>query len=101
MKRTTAVRNGLAALLLSAAISAGAAEKKHTFEDDVMPILRNRCLKCHNANDVKGGLDLSSFSAALRGGAGAASYLTPYHIYGCSTHRTITKHTDPHHDTPF
>ncbi|MGY8652723.1 MAG: c-type cytochrome domain-containing protein [Verrucomicrobiia bacterium] len=70
MKRTTAVRNGLAALLLSAAISAGAAEKKHTFEDDVMPILRNRCLKCHNANDVKGGLDLSSFSAALRGGAG-------------------------------
>lgn len=70
MKRTTTVRNGLAALLLSAAIGAGAAEKKHTFEDDVLPVLRNRCLKCHNANDVKGGLDLSSFSAALRGGAG-------------------------------
>lgn len=70
MKRTATFRIGSAALLLSLAISAEAAEKKHTFEDDVMPVLRNRCLKCHNANDVKGGLDLSSFSAALRGGAG-------------------------------
>lgn len=71
MKRTNWMRIGLAALAFGAAAPADAADakKKVTYEDHVFPILRNRCLKCHNSSDVKGGLDLGSFSAALRGGA--------------------------------
>ncbi|MEM9018127.1 MAG: c-type cytochrome domain-containing protein, partial [Verrucomicrobiota bacterium] len=43
---------------------------KVTFEDDILPILENRCTNCHNPDESKGGLDLSSFSALLGGGSG-------------------------------
>ncbi len=44
--------------------------KKVTFVDDVLPILENKCVNCHNPDESKGGLDLSSFSAAMNGGSG-------------------------------
>lgn len=44
--------------------------KKVTFVDDVLPILENKCANCHNPDESKGGLDLSSFSATLIGGSG-------------------------------
>ena len=73
MKRTNWKRYGLLALMLGAAFTVEAADAKKkekvTFDDHVFPIMRNRCMKCHNSSDLKGGLDLGSFSAALRGGA--------------------------------
>ncbi|MCX6955320.1 MAG: hypothetical protein NTV51_24465 [Verrucomicrobia bacterium] len=47
--------------------------KKVTYEDDVLPIFRDNCLKCHNPDKVKGDLDLSSFSAAIKGGGSGAT----------------------------
>ena len=44
--------------------------KKVTFIDDVFPILDNKCVSCHNPDESKGGLDLSTFSATLAGGSG-------------------------------
>jgi len=44
--------------------------KAVTFIDDVFPILENKCVNCHNPDEAKGGLDLSSFSATLAGGSG-------------------------------
>ena len=56
------------------AAGAGAADgKKVTYEDDVLPIFRDNCLKCHNPDKVKGDLDLSSFSAAIKGGGSGAT----------------------------
>ena len=57
----------LAALL---APSGGLAADKVTFADHVLPIFEQSCLNCHNPDKNKGGLDLSSYTAAMRGGSG-------------------------------
>ncbi|MEM6278908.1 MAG: c-type cytochrome domain-containing protein [Verrucomicrobiota bacterium] len=51
--------------------SLAAEEKaKVTYADHVLPILENKCVNCHNADEAKGGLDLSTYSATLSGGSG-------------------------------
>lgn len=67
---------GLLALFacIVAATSLSAADgKKITYEDDVLPIFRDNCLKCHNPDKLKGDLDLTSFSAAIKGGGSGAT----------------------------
>ncbi len=59
-----------ALILLSGSLSAAEDEEKVTFADDVLPILEDKCVNCHNPDESKGGLDLSSYSAALAGGSG-------------------------------
>ncbi len=49
------------------AAGTGFAADKVTYEDNILPILRNNCLKCHNADKMKADLDLSSFDAMLKG----------------------------------
>jgi hypothetical protein len=39
-----------------------------TFDDDIIPIFRSSCLKCHNPDKLKGELDLSTFGGVLKGG---------------------------------
>ena len=41
-----------------------------TYDDHVFPIFQQSCLNCHNPDKTKGGLDLSSFSSALKGSSG-------------------------------
>jgi WD40 repeat protein len=43
------------------------AADKTTYEDHLLPILRNECASCHNPDKKKGGLDLSSYQAILAG----------------------------------
>lgn len=43
---------------------------KITYDDHVFPIFEQSCLNCHNPDKAKGGLDLSSFGAAMKGGSG-------------------------------
>jgi hypothetical protein len=43
---------------------------KLNFQDQILPILRNACLNCHNPDKKKGGLDLSSYSATMAGSDG-------------------------------
>ena len=38
------------------------------FEQDVLPVLKARCFKCHGGESVKGGLRLSSRAGAIKGG---------------------------------
>ena len=44
------------------------AKEKVSFEKEIVPLLAKRCLECHNARDVKGGLDLSSRKTTFLGG---------------------------------
>lgn len=39
-----------------------------TYEKDILPLFRTKCLNCHGAASTKGGLDLRTLSAALVGG---------------------------------
>ncbi len=45
-------------------------EEKTTFDEHVFPIFQQSCLNCHNPDKTKGGLDLSSYTSALKGGSG-------------------------------
>lgn len=56
---------------LAAGVTGGAvnAAEKVTYEDHVLPVFRNACLKCHNADKAKADLDLSTFSGVMKGGS--------------------------------
>src|SRR4051794_19229364 len=41
---------------------------KVTYQDHVLPILRNTCLNCHNPDKKKGDLNLSTYTGAMAGG---------------------------------
>jgi len=60
---------GLAALAVgsAAAVSAVAAEKI-TYQDHALPLLRQRCGACHNADKKIGGLDVTTYSGIMAGG---------------------------------
>lgn len=57
---------GLLATFTSTAAAADA--PKVTYADHVLPILRAKCLSCHNTDKKSGGLDLSNFTAVKAGG---------------------------------
>ncbi|RYD17605.1 MAG: hypothetical protein EOP88_25685, partial [Verrucomicrobiaceae bacterium] len=54
-------------LALSAVVSA---QDKTTFDDHIFPLFQQSCLNCHNPDKAKGGLDLSTYAATLKGGSG-------------------------------
>lgn len=41
-----------------------------TFQDDVKPILKSACFKCHNPDKKKADIDLTTYSGVLAGGSG-------------------------------
>lgn len=58
------IASGLACLTCALFCAADAPD----FDKAVAPLLARRCLSCHNGQDLKGGLDLSSVKTALAGG---------------------------------
>lgn len=47
-------------------------ENDPIFESLVLPILKEKCRSCHNPSKMKGGLDVSSFAALIKGGESGA-----------------------------
>ena len=74
--------------------AAAAETKKVTYEDDVMPIFRDNCLKCHNPDKLKGDLDLTSFSSAVKGG-GSGATLNAGDPDGSQLFKSITHADEP------
>ena len=46
-----------------------AKDEKITFDQHILPIFREKCGACHNANDKKGDLILDNYGLAMQGGA--------------------------------
>ena len=42
---------------------------KLNYDTHILPILRDKCLGCHNQDKAKGGLDLSTYSGTMEGGS--------------------------------
>ncbi len=57
----------LVLLSLAPAAFADTPAKKINYQDDILPMLRNSCLNCHNPDKKKAGLDLSSYQGAMKG----------------------------------
>ena len=60
------------AVLLGAIPAAGAAEDG-AFREEVAPIFRDRCLRCHGGAATRGGLSLATADALRRGGENGAA----------------------------
>ncbi len=70
--RTTLVL--LAALTLATAAPAWAADAskapaKVTYDDHVLPLLKDKCVGCHNPDKKRGGLVLSNYTRLMEGGS--------------------------------
>ena len=71
---------GLTAIALCAWPSShvrGGETKAPQFEPDVLPVLARHCLKCHSEKSPKGGLDLRTLPAMLRGGESGEPAVVP------------------------
>src|SRR5438034_3492778 len=42
---------------------------KTNYADHVLPVLREKCLNCHNTEKAKGGLDMSNYVKLMAGGS--------------------------------
>ena len=68
--RTIALQSGITLLCTLSFFSTvvTAAEKPPTYEDHVLPVFREKCCSCHNADRKAGGLDLTSYQQMMAGG---------------------------------
>ena len=76
---------------------AAAEEKKPpkvTYDDDVVPVLQQKCFSCHNQDKKSGDLDLTSYSALMQGGASGGS-IEPGDSGGSYLYALITHAEEP------
>ncbi len=52
-----------------ASVPALADPKKPTYDEDVLPVLKQHCVSCHGNDKQKGGLNVATFAALKQGGA--------------------------------
>lgn len=64
--KTSFLTLGAGALL---AVASPAVAQKVTFDEHILPVFKNQCLKCHNPDKPKADLDLSTYSATMKGGS--------------------------------
>ncbi len=70
------------------------AADKTTYDDHVLPILRNSCLKCHNPDKARADLDLSTFKAALAG-SGNGPIVKPGEPDNSKLLKVVTQQEEP------
>jgi WD40 repeat protein len=95
------MRNLLACLVIASASFAAAQEQqpageKITYEQHILPIFREKCGTCHNANDKNGDLALDNYAAAIQGGASGEVIKTDGDAENSKLYRVIA-----HLDEPF
>ncbi len=62
--------------------------KKLTYDDDVKPIFRRRCFACHNASEMKSGLNLEAYSGVMKGG-GSGDIVKPGRSSGSTLYLAV------------
>mgnify|MGYP003332104248 CR=1 FL=1 len=84
----------LLAAAAALALPLTAAAQKVTFDEHILPLFKNQCLKCHNPDKLKGDLDLTSFTSALKGG-GSGVDLNAGDPDGSPLYQSITHAAEP------
>lgn len=75
-------------------VGTASAADKVTYADNILPIFRNACLKCHNADERKSDLDLSTFNALLKGSS-SGSIVSSGDADGSKLTKVITHAEEP------
>src|SRR4051812_16002197 len=71
-----------------------AGAKKVTYQDNVAPILREKCFACHDSDKMKGGLDMTSFAKLMEGG-GSGAVVKPGDADGSRLFATVSHKVQP------
>ena len=70
------------------------APKKLNYQDNILPILREKCLACHDADKIKGGLDMTAFTKLMEGG-GSGVVVKPGDAEGSRLYQTASHKVQP------
>ena len=65
-----------------------------TFDDNVMPLLRQRCGSCHNPDKKAGGLDITTYTGLMAGG-GSGGSIEPGDASASYLYRLVTQEDEP------
>src|SRR5258707_605704 len=68
--------------------------KKLNYQDNIFPILREKCLACHDADKIKGGLDMTTFTKLMEGG-GSGVVVKPGDAEGSRLFQTVSHKAQP------
>jgi WD40 repeat protein len=90
-----ALRAGATLLAAVAGLGWVGAAEPVTYDDHVLPVLRNACLNCHNADKKKADFDASSYDALLAGG-GSGKAVVAGDVAGSLLWRLVTHAEEPH-----
>ncbi len=60
---------GISSFVFADESAAAQKDEKITYDQHILPIFREKCGSCHNANDKKGDLVLDNYGLAMQGGA--------------------------------
>jgi hypothetical protein len=85
---------GIPAAALSIPAAAADATAKVTFVDHALPVLRQRCGSCHNADKKTAGLDVTTYSGIMAGG-GSGEVITPGDASQSYLYRVVTHEDEP------
>ena len=69
--------------------------EKVTFADHVLPVLRARCLACHNSDKKSGGLEMSNYTNLMEGG-GSGGSIDPGDASSSHLFSLVTHEEEPH-----
>ena len=96
MRRAARPAFGTALLAISlAAGTRGIAAGKTTYEADVLPLLRNACLNCHNGDKKKADLDASTYEGLMTGGSSGKAVVAG-NVSGSLLWRLVNHDEEPH-----
>lgn len=80
-------------ILLPGAVLADA--KKPTFDEDVLPVLKQHCVNCHGNDKQRGGLNVATFAATMAGGSSGVVVMPgdpdKSRLYSLSAHKEEPK----------
>ena len=71
-----------------------AADDAVTFDDNVLPLLRQRCGSCHNPDKKAGGLDITTYTGLMAGG-GSGGSIEPGDASASYLYRLVTQEDEP------
>ena len=93
--RSPCLQHTLTCLLAAGWLWPVAAAAAPTFEEDVLPVFREKCCSCHNADKQAGGLDLTTYARAMAGGSSgvviAAGDPDASHLWQVASHASEPK----------
>ncbi len=83
-------------LSVRAPVLAGASSyaQQLTYHEHILPVVKNQCLKCHNADKPKAALDLSTFGGTMKGGS-SGLIVTGGDPDGSPLYKSVTHAAEP------